>query len=79
MLGLGGPVVIWSKGGTEEDWVLEAVVEVDGEVVLRGGGVGELGFVQVVGDEVAAGNVLVEGLQPEMMAGMRPGEICFTG
>lgn len=79
MLGLGGLVVIWSKGGTEEDWVLEVMVEVEGEVVLRGGGVGELGFVQVVGDEVATGSVLVEGLQPEMMAGMRPGEICFTG
>lgn len=75
MLGLGGLVVIWSEEGTEEDWVLgEGVEEEEGEVVFREGGVAELGFVQVVGDGVAAGNVLVE-----TGAGMRTEEICFTG
>lgn len=78
MLGLGGLVGIWSKGGTEEDWVLEVGVE-EGEVGFREGGVVDLGFVQLVGDGVAAGNVLVEGLQPEMGAGMRTGGSCFTG
>lgn len=45
----------------------------EAEVVLREEGLEELGFVQVVGD------VLVEGLQPEMGAGRRTGEICLTG
>lgn len=70
--------MVGSKGGTEEDWVLEPGVE-EGEAGFREGGVVELGFVQLVGDGVAAGKVLVEGLQPEMGAGMRTGEICFTG
>lgn len=78
-MGLGGLVVIWSKGGAEEDWVLEVGVEEEGEVGFREGGVVELGFVQLVGDGVAAGSVLVEGLQAETGAGMRTGESCFTG
>lgn len=79
MLGLGGLVGIGSKGGTEEDWVPKVGVEAEGEVGFREGGVVELGFVQLVGDGVAAGKVLVEGLQAGMGAGMRTGETCFTG
>lgn len=72
-----GLVVVWSKGGAEEDWVLELGAG-EGEVGFREGGVVELGLVQLVGDGVAAGNVLVEGVQAEMGAGMRTGE-SFTG
>ena len=75
MFGLGGVDVVWSRGGTEEDGVLEQVVGVVVEVeeLCREEGLEQLGLVHVVGD------VLVEELPPEMGAGRRTGEICLTG